>query len=202
VKAPSLYQLYAPPSFGAPVGNKNLRPETNKTTEVGAKLKTENHDFVLTLFQNDLESQFTYVSGIGYRNQDHFIIQGVEANLTTYLTPGLRLQNSLTHQKFLAKDMPLRRPQNSAVSAIFWTPTEGLEIFWKERLISSRIDVDELGERVKLNPYQVSSLGGHWTQGTYEITLTVENVFDREYEDIYATTVMPLSFWSNLSYRF
>lgn len=202
VKAPSLYQLYAPPSFGAPVGNKNLRPETNKTTEVGAKLKTENNDFVLTLFQNDLESQFTYISGIGYRNQDHFITQGAEANLTTYLTPGLRLQNSFTHQKFLAKDMPLRRPQNSAVSAIFWTPTEGLEIFWKERLISSRVDVDELGKRVKLNPYQVSSVGGHWIRGPYELTLTVENVFDREYEDIYATTVMPLSFWSNLSYRF
>lgn len=201
-KAPSLYQLFAPASLGAPVGNKNLRPETNKATEVGFKLKGQSYDLVMTAFQNDLQSQFTYINGVGYRNQEHYIAQGVETNLTSYFTDSVRWQNSYTHQKFLSEDLPLRRPQNAFVSALFWTPIEKIELFWRERLVDAREDIDEVGNRVKLNPYQVSSAGGIYRQGSSEISLTIENIFNREYEDIYATTVMPLSFWMNLNYRF
>ncbi len=202
VKAPTLYQLFAPPSYGAPIGNKNLRPETNKTTEAGIKLKTENQDLVITAFQNNLNSQFTYINGVGYKNQDHFIIQGVETNLTSYFGKKIRWQNSYTHQKFLKKLTPLRRPMNTFVSALYWTPVEAIELFVKDRIVSARTDIDELGKRVKLNPYDVMSAGVLWRRDSLEVSLTVENIFNRVYEDIYATAVMPLSFWGNLTYRF
>jgi vitamin B12 transporter len=201
MKAPTLYQLYAPSNFG-PLGNKDLRPEKNKTTEAGIKFKSEIGNLSITVFQNNLDSLITYSMASGYQNQGHFIAQGIETNLDAPLGEKFRLSAGFTHQKFLASSLPLRRPTNNASGTLFFAPTESLEFYWRERVVSSREDIDAFENRVKLNPYRVSSAGGKWSKGDYELSLSIENIFDVEYEDLYANSVMPLSFWSNISYRF
>lgn len=202
MKAPTLYQLYSPATFG-PSGNKNLNPEKNKVTEAGFKLKTDYADLRVTAFQNDLDSLIIFPTGVGYVNQGRFIAQGIETNLDAPLGDKFRFQGGYTHQKFLASERPLRRPVNSAVAALYWSPSEAFEFFLRERFISSRFDVDDSfpEQRVKLNAYEVSAVGGKWGRGNLELTLTVENIFDRKYEDAFASSVMPLSFWINISYR-
>ena len=202
MKAPTLYQLYAPGSFFGPLGNKDLRPEKNKTTEVGVKFKSDLANLSVTAFQNNLDSLITYSQANGYANQGHFIAQGIETSLDIPFSDKFRLAAGYTHQKYLSSVIPLRRPQNSATGTLFYMPIEGLEFYLRERFMSSREDIDAFENRVKLNPYRVSSAGGRWSKGAYELSLSVENIFDVQYEDLYANSIMPLSFWTNLSYRF
>jgi outer membrane receptor protein involved in Fe transport len=156
----------------------------------------------VTAFQNNLDSLITYSQANGYANQGHFIAQGIETNLDIPFSDKFRLAAGYTHQKYLSSVIPLRRPQNSATGTFFYMPTESLQFYWRERFMSSREDIDAFENRVKLNPYRVSSAGGRWSKGAYELSLSVENIFDVQYEDLYANSIMPLSFWTNLSYRF
>lgn len=201
MKAPTLYQLYATSSWG-PLGNKELKPEKNKTTETGVRFKSDLGNLTITAFQNNLSSLITYSNANGYTNQGDMIVQGIETNLEVPVGEQIKVLGGFTHQKFLASARPLRRPHNSAMGSFVYSPSEKFEFFWRERFVSAREDIDAFDKRVKLNPYHVSSAGGKWAFGTSELSLSVENIFDTEYEDLYANTVMPLSFWLNFSHRF
>lgn len=56
-KAPSLYQLFAPPTLWGPIGNKNLNPEKSKGWDFGIEqdLFKERLFLGATLFRNDFK---------------------------------------------------------------------------------------------------------------------------------------------------
>jgi outer membrane cobalamin receptor len=68
------------------------------------------------------------------------------------------------------------------------------------RLIGARKDLFNQNI-VKLNPYQVLDVKGILKTKNLVYHLSVENILNREYEDIYGYSTMPMSINLGLSFR-
>ncbi len=200
-KAPSLYQLYGPDSFGAPVGNKNLVPETNHSWEASWKKKSDVFEGGIALFQNRLSNQFTYSFTQGYLNQQRFIAEGVEASAKVKTTQ-TEFYGSYTHQQFRKEESTvLRRPYNIAQVGISYFPVESVELNLNERWYSARKDFGSTGID-KLNGYEVMDFSVRKTWERDDIAIMLKNVLNREYEDLYGFNVMPRSVFAHYGHTF
>ena len=196
-KAPSLYQLYGPDSFGSPVGNPSLTPETNQTLELRWKKSNEYFETSIAGFQNRLSNLFTFVFGKGYVNQQSFISEGIE--LSAKMTKNVySVLANLTHQNFRKEDSPvLRRPYNSASGTFAFFPSENIEFSLMGRWFSSRQDVD-----AKLNGFEVFDIGLKKKWHRDEISLQLKNIFNRQYEEIYGFSTLGQSAFIGYEHRF
>jgi vitamin B12 transporter len=196
-KAPSLYQLYGPDSFGSPVGNPDLRPETNHYTEFSWKKKTDTFESGLSLFQNRLSNLFTYVFGKGYLNQQRFIVEGLEIS-GKFKRELYEIRTSFTHQQFKEKETSvLRRPYNIVHAGISFFPVESIELNLNGRWYSARKDFD-----AKLNSFEVLDAGIRKNWGQNDLNLEIRNICNREYEELYGFSVLTRSIFMNYSHRF
>ncbi|MFP5387429.1 MAG: TonB-dependent receptor domain-containing protein, partial [Bacteriovoracia bacterium] len=197
-KAPSLYQLYGPDSFGAPVGNPELEPETNHYLEASWKKETDSFEAGVALFQNRLSNLFTYSFTEGYINQQRFIAEGVELNGTLKLIE-FHLFGSYVLQNFRKEESTvLRRPENAAQFGVSYFPKETLELNLMGRWFSSRKDVGD----IKLNSYEVVDAGIRHSWEKDDVSVQVKNILDREYEELYGFSVLPRSVFLNYGHRF
>lgn len=200
-KAPSLYQLFGPDSFGAPVGNSKLVPETNHYWEAAWKKKADTFEGGIALFQNRLSNQFTYSFTQGYLNQQRFIAEGIEVSGKVKSTK-LEVYSSFTHQQFRDEEAPvLRRPYNMAHIGVSYFPEETVELNLSERWSSSRKDYGAVGVD-KLNGYEVMDFSVRKTWDRDDVALMVKNVLNREYEDLYGFSVMPRSLFVHYGHTF
>lgn len=192
-KAPSLYQLYGPVLFGSPVGNPDLDPEINHSVEASLLDKRDSFEGELTLFQNRLNNLITYTTANGYVNQREFIAEGIEV-AGKYLEQRYSLAGSYLHQNFRKEEgTVLRRPGNIVKIEVAYFPIETMELSATSRWFSSRMDVDENGDDVKLNPYEVIDLGYKITFEKSDYGIRLMNILNREYEDLYGYSVTPRS---------
>jgi vitamin B12 transporter len=200
-KAPSLYQLYGPSSFGAPVGNPNLVPETNHYLEASWKKVSETFESGISLFQNRLSNQFTYSFTQGYLNQQRYIAEGVEVN-AILKRKTFHFSGSLTHQNFREEQSAiLRRPYNMILAAVSYFPEETIELNVTERWYSSRKDFGTTGI-TKLNGYEVTDISIRKTWAQDDVALQLKNILNREYEEIYGFNVMPRSIFAHYGHQF
>lgn len=200
-KAPSLYQLYGPSSFGAPVGNPDLVPETNHSIEASWKRVAELYESGVAIFQNRLANQFTYSFTQGYLNQQRFITEGIEVFGKVGM-PQAQLSASYTYQNFRDEEAPvLRRPYNIGLIGFSYFPEETIELNVTERWYSSRKDFGMTGI-TKLNGYEVMDLSIRKTWEKDDIALQLKNVFDREYEDLFGFSVLPRSIFAHYGHKF
>ena len=196
-KAPSLYQLYGPDSFGSPVGNPDLIPETNHSMEISWKRSKEAYDAGISLFQNRLSNLFTYSFEKGYINQQKFIAEGIELSGKRRMN-SFEFSGSFTHQQFKEEKVTiLRRPYNIAFGGISYFPNESMELNVNSRWYSSRKDFE-----AKLNGFEVLDLGIKKTWEEDEMTLQLRNVLNREYEEIYGFSVLPRSVFAGYGHQF
>lgn len=201
-KAPSLYQLYAPESFGFPIGNEDLEPERNHSWEGTYKYAQKNYDFGLTLFQNRLSNLITYTSANGYLNQARFIAEGVELS-GKYRHQWYQFNASFTHQNFREEETTvLRRPYNTIIGGLAVFPTEDLEASIRGRWYTSRKDVDENGDNVKLSGFEVFDMGFLYYLENMDFGLQILNILDRDYEELYGYSIMPRSVFVHSGFRF
>ncbi len=195
-KAPSVYQLFAPPQGGQPIGNPALRPETNHSLEASWKMSAEALDLGVSLFRNRLTNLFTYISGQGYINQQRFIAEGVEVS-GKVRTEWAEVSSSFTHQQFKdAEAEVLRRPYNILHAGVSVFPEETLELNVSGRWFSSRRDFDG-----RLNPYEVVDVGVRKNWDRHDLSLQIRNVLNREYEELYGFSVLPRSLFMGYGLR-
>jgi vitamin B12 transporter len=200
-KTPSLYQLYGPDSFGAPVGNPDLVPETSHSWELSWKTISEYFNGGVSLFQNRLANQFTYSFTEGYLNQQRFIAEGIELD-AQIKTTSFEFSSSFTHQEFRNEDSPvLRRPKNMAKLGVSYFPAETIELNVTENWFSSRKDIGISG-LTKLNSYEVTDFSIRKTWDHDDVSLSFRNIFNRNYEEIYGFSVMPRSMFLHYGHRF
>lgn len=201
-KAPTLYQLYGPVIFGSAVGNPDLLPETNHYSDLSWKKKNERFETSVALFQNRLSNLVTFAFGRGYFNQQRFISEGIELS-TKGRWQKLEAYASVTHQNFRKELSPvLRRPENLAQLGFNFFLQDTLEINLNSRWFSSRKDIADAGEVVKLNPYEVVDLGIRKSWFRYELSLQIKNIFKRKYEELYGFNVLPRSVFAGYAHRF
>jgi vitamin B12 transporter len=200
-KAPSLYQLYGPSSFGAPVANPDLIPETNHSWEAAWKKKSDNLEGGIALFQNRLSNLITYSFTEGYLNQQRFIAEGIEIS-GRYIGKVFETSGSFTHQDFKKEEATiLRRPYNSAQIAVSYFPQETIELNITERWFSSRKDFGTDGI-TKLNGYEVTDLSLRKTWEQDDVAIQLKNVLNREYEELFGFNVMPRSVFVHYGHQF
>jgi vitamin B12 transporter len=200
-KAPSLYQLYGPDSFGAPVGNPNLVPETNHSWEASWKKKSEFFETGIALFQNRLANLFNYYFTQGYLNQDRFIAEGIEAT-GKIKSSALEIFGSFTHQNFRKeKATVLRRPYNMAQVGVSYFLEETVEMNLTGRWFSSRKDFGDTGI-TKLNGFETLDFSVRKTWERDEVALQLKNILDRKYEELYGFSVMPRSLFAHYGHEF
>ncbi|MFK7781072.1 TonB-dependent receptor plug domain-containing protein [Psychroserpens sp.] len=116
--APSLYQLFAP-SFG----NIDLKPEENRTAEVGAELNIKNKATISIVYFNRLEEHFVDFVDQGnfvfqYTNTEkEFTASGFELVADVNLTKGLKFMVNGTYTK-VDEDLNLRIPEIKVNAAL------------------------------------------------------------------------------------
>ncbi len=200
-KAPSLYQLYAPAFLGSNIGNPSLVPEVNHSWEGSWSMKNAIYEAELGLFQNSLSNLITYTVGNGYINQSRFTAKGAEIS-GKYKHRFYHVHSSYFLQQFNYQDSPvLRRPQNSINLGVALFPSEKSELSFKGRWFSSRKDLDQNSETIKLNGYETFDLGFKYFFHEADIGLQMINVFNRDYEDLFGYSVMPRSFYLHLGFQ-
>lgn len=201
-KAPSLYQLYAPPSYGYAIGNSNLVPEVNHSWEGTWNFKQPEFETGITLFQNRLSNLITFSTTQGYLNQSRFIAEGVELS-TKIKRKTFHIFTNLTHQEFRKQEtVVLRRPLNNLQTGFSVFPTEKSEASLKGRFYSSRKDYDENGNTIKLNGYEVFDLGFRYFFKNIDLGLQIINIMNRPYEELYGYSVMPRSVFFHSGFVF
>lgn len=108
---PSLFQLFEPT-----YGNADLKPEENRTIELGAELGIADKATINVVYFNRMESNFIDFVDLGnwvfqYKNVDEdFTASGIEFNADYKFTNSLRLQANATYTK-VEDDLNLRIPK-------------------------------------------------------------------------------------------
>ncbi len=198
-KAPSVYQLFAPEFMGVPVGNSDLEPETSRSFEASLQRKTDRYLIGSIYFRNDLRNLIQYADG--FQNRGGYRVEGVE-HKSEFLGEMGKASLSHTIQDFsYEEEKVLRRPQHFTQFQGAYFFSETYEAYGKVRWFGARKDEDS-GNVTKLNPYEVVDLGVRANWGATEMNLQLQNILDREYEDIYGFSVQPRSFFTSFIQKF
>ena len=81
-RAPSLFELYAPPFFGSPTGNADLHAQKSTSYEAGASAFVDQvFALTATAFRTDYDQQIAFDFTQGYINAPGAAVRGVEAEL-------------------------------------------------------------------------------------------------------------------------
>jgi len=170
-KAPTLYQLYAKPILGTPIGNKNLIPEKNNSIEASLKIKWAE----LSVYKNKLSDLITF-SNRGFLNLDEFTAEGVELK-GNWSSEKVSLKPFVGLIDFKGKkNQVLRRPTQSRGFDLFFYPHEKWELFSAFRWFSSRMDLDGAGKLVKLNGFETFNAGIRYFRSRDEFGLQWQNL--------------------------
>ena len=190
-KAPSLYQLYAPPSLFGPIGNENLRPEKSRGWEIGfhQPLLNDKTQLALTYFCQDYENLIQFHFLKGFINTGQARSRGWEFSGKTYVFNHLQLTCDYTHLR--ARDrqtnQPLLRRPSTRLNL-------GMNYSLKEKFIAalwlsyygSRPDTDYSSwppRKVTLSPFKLVNF--HFAYNflpSLQVFLRIDNLFNEQYE--------------------
>lgn len=183
-KAPSLFQLYAA-GFGTPT----LQPEKSKGFDVGVeqRLMDGRMTFSVTGFKNDYTNLITFDLGtFTYQNINRSNTRGVESGASFAVTPALLL--SANHTYMLSEDETThrslaRRPKHTINLAADLDVSERARIGGEMLYVSDMWDRDSGTLRVR--PHTTVNLTGNFDiNENYQLYANLENIFDKDYEEI------------------
>ena len=207
-KAPSLYQLFAPATLWGPIGNKDLKPEKSKGWDFGIEQDLLKHKVSLgaTYFRNDFKDLIDFDFSKGYVNIAKAKTEGIELFASVKpidnLTARINYTYTDTEDKKTGKPL-LRRPRNKM----------GFDLNYhfldKGNLNLGAIYV---GKRDDWKPYPVRGRIGGYTllnlAASYDITKNfqifgrVDNLFDKDYEEVSGHGTPGLSFFGGIKLSF
>jgi vitamin B12 transporter len=182
-KAPTIFQLtYFNPWSSKTQANKNLRPETSTSYDLGLDLHFDKAQISVTYFDQDTKNQIIYASG-WYENESIVNSEGVEVSAQYDMFEFLNISADYAYidAKTGKNTQLLSVPKNSADFAISVKPSE--------RSSSSVL--------IRYNGTEKNTNGDvkSWTRvdvnTNYKITerlnafAKVENLFDENYQQVY-----------------
>ncbi len=193
-KAPSLYQLYAPPTAWGPIGNKALEPEESTGWDAGAEQDLVGGRLRLgaTWFRNRFRNLITFDTAIGYVNVGRARTEGVELTAEALPSNGFTCRASYTHMssKDLGTGLDLpRRPKDKLSAELDMSVGKALDLGFRLNLVGRRIDTDFTSwpsALISLPAYALLDATISWTTGRgVELFLRLDNILDRRYEMVY-----------------
>ncbi len=202
------------PSFY--VGNPDLKPEQNTSWDLGLTLPvTDDSTLDISWFEARLEDEISTVYdsnfiGSPVNRDGNSRRQGLELALNGQLTPQLSATASYT--QLLAQEAngvaEVRRPQHSAALSLSYQPLQSRSRLFLNTIYNGSMDDLEFisatpESRVKLKHYWQVTLGADYQlSDRWQLYGRVENLFDREYEEIFDHNSPPRTFYAGARSRF
>ncbi|MBP7866296.1 MAG: TonB-dependent receptor [Acidobacteria bacterium] len=197
-KAPSLYQLYAPPSDWGSVGNPDLAPETSWSIDGGIvqDFQAGRAQFSAGFFLNRFDHLIDFVDG--YQNVGKARTRGIELEAKWAARDNLTLGGSYTFTDAvnLATDEELlRRARHTAAVSVECRPARHWFVAAEGLLRGARWDMDYTAwpaARVMLDPRAVLNLSVSRRVGEHaELYVRLDNLFNNSRPDVYGYTPEP-----------
>lgn len=193
-RAPTFNDLYWPREdwgvWGGVEGNPSLKPETATSREIGAgTLLFDKIEADITYFHNKFKDMITWAMDDAYwwrpSNVNTAVIKGVETSLTCQVNKDLKL--NLNYTRLSATDTAtnkwiIYRPRHQYKGSISYNFNDKLNCYLAGKYLSKRYTTDTNSRFLKSYfaadanvSYKVTKFG--------EITLTVNNILDRDYQE-------------------
>jgi vitamin B12 transporter len=202
-KAPSLVQLYST------YGNPDLSAESSVGWDVGVDQQLFSKDVTasLTYFHNTFENLISF-------NPSTFVLEnikdartsGLEASVAVSLSKTVSTKVSYTYtdtQDQETHESLLRRPKNKAVVGVTYAPSDRFSAGVQWRAFSSRFDYDFSGwepQRTTLGGYGLVDFNASYRlYKDVSLFTRIENLFDKEYEEVYGYGTMGAAAYGGVS---
>lgn len=193
-KAPSLYQLHAPPTAWGPIGNRGLEPEESAGWDAGVEQDLAGGRLRLgaTWFRNRFRNLITFETVRGYVNVGRARTEGVE--LTTEVLPFDGFACRAAYTRMSSKDLGTgfdlpRRPKDKLSAGLDVKLAKALDLGLRLNVVGRRGDTDFTSwppAPVTLPAYTLLDATISWAAGRgVELFLRVDNVLDRRTEMVY-----------------
>ena len=190
-KAPSLYQLYAPPTFYAPVGNEFLKPERAVGWDLGIEQILFDGSLLLgaAYFDNSYQNLILYDYLSGYYNVGRARSRGIEVFFR--LRPKEVWMISAEYTRTNAKDRDsgeylLRRPRDKFTARIQWNPRRGFQLSMNLIYTGKRQDMMWIGwtpAPVTMADFTLLNAAVSYEPiKGLELFLRIDNILDASYE--------------------
>jgi vitamin B12 transporter len=195
-KAPSLYQLYAPPSAWGPMGNLNLQPEQSWSVDAGVEQYAHSQTFWvgLTGFYNHYQDLIDFVDG--YQNVGRARAAGLELSARWMPVKAFRTgwNYTLTRAENLdTGEELLRRARHVVAGNWEVAPWERLRLAGEVVVKGPRWDMDYSSfpyRRVKMGTSGVvDMLVSYKVRLDLEAYVKLQNLLDSRAEEIYGYAV-------------
>ncbi len=207
-KAPSLYQLYSTQDFGGgPIGDPNLAPDKSKSYDFGFEqnLLDDNLSFDITYFHNKFENMVDYDLTLSkYKNIGRAWTNGFEVNVSYKPIKNLKVGLNYTYMKTKDKTTGLklvRRPENQIGFNINWILADKVNFDLNTIYVGHTWNNSNNTQKVK--PYTKVDFSVYYDlNNCLQLFGRIENLFDREYQEIRGYSTLGRSFYSGLKFKF
>ncbi|MCL6098204.1 MAG: TonB-dependent receptor, partial [Bacteroidetes bacterium] len=210
-KAPSLFYLFDP-AFGNP----DLKPEKSIGWDAGIEQYFEKGklSFGVTYFDLKLENMFGFDSNFRTVNIAKASSRGLEFTASVINIRNISLNTSYTYTETkddykLSPDFDkplLRRPKNQASIIANYRLNEKTNFNLQLRYVGERDDKDFStypAARVTIPEYTLVIFAASYRFLNYlELTARIENLFDKQYEEVLYYGTLGRSFYAGLNFTF
>ncbi len=191
-KAPSLFQLFAPPTFG-PVGNTGLRPERSRGWDAGLEQTFWDERILIgaSYFYNSFDNLINFNFGSGFQNIDSAKTSGVESYIEFQPVDGLTFKGTYTYlhsRDNTTMDRLFRRPTHKGSFNANYRFLQGADVNLNIVLVGDR-DFNDFSVfpavRQEVAGYVVVNLAAGYQINRYvKVFARVDNLFDQEYQNV------------------
>jgi vitamin B12 transporter len=202
-KAPSLVQLYS--SYG----NADLAAERSVGWDFGVDQQLYAKDVTasVTYFNNSFENLISFdPTTFVLENIKDARTSGVEASVTAALSKSVSTKVSYTYtdtEDQASNESLLRRPRNKGALSVTYAPTQRFSAGVQLRFVGSRFDNDFSRwepARTTLGGYSLLDLNASYRiSDNLSVFTRVDNLFDKEYEEVFGYGTMGAAAYGGVS---
>lgn len=198
----SLSELY--PFFPWDIPNTNMKPEESDSVEIGSSLRFIKNTVINTsLFYNVIENMIVY-EGSGYVNLEETKVHGLELNIYNATIKDNELELSYAYTDAADKDgmSVVQIPKSKLLLK------DDISINSKTRFTATYLYVSSRDDIYNSTRYSLSSYNLIDTQLSYQSTRQlllkagIKNLFDNNWESMYAQPAQGRSFFISLNYKY
>jgi len=183
---------FKPPSFfalGFPIGaNPDLRPETSKNVDLtlAHRLDAAGSLVQVGVFHTEYEDLVDF-DGATFTNinRGKVVVKGIEPEVRLQLSPQWRMQANATLMNIDVRDglQQLRnRPEKVASASVWFDFDARNSVFGAVRYTGHFLDRSNPTGDIEMPSFTVFDAGYTFTYGPMRLRLSLDNVFDRTYE--------------------
>lgn len=204
-KAPTPYQLYTVDAgtSGTTFGNIDLEPEKSRSLELSL-FKQGNTSYSITLFDTHIDNFINYIlipstTNSTYENADSLRTYGVDIGFSKKLKQfSFSFNGVLSKSHDSRRANALKKPKQKVNFTVDHKINDKqsihLDAFW----VASQYD---FGDK-HIKAYDIFNISYLYSQETYNLKAGVQNLFDRDYEEVSGYNTLGINYFLKLTVNY